>query len=245
MLQECGFQWVASCIRRGCCGLLYLIPSCGVAAQASQSEVPGLRHNLTLCMLAWQASPFAREEGSGVKPIRELYCCSQECSPIRLLHIVTNIMGLSQMHWLTNHVTTCASCAVIHVLIPHILSHNIITSWCGGSCLLPIWLLPNFKLYSIMNREGRVGLAGYTTRRIEQVAHTHRINEGLQLPWSRGGGGYGGEGGCEVSCPHSVRRGLSRTSRHSHSLSRLKLLLPLWGCPCHSLWQTRLQISQI
>jgi hypothetical protein len=101
MLHECSFQWVASCIRRGCCSLLYLIPSCGVAAQASQSEVPGLRHNLPLCVLVWRASPFAREEGSDVMPIRELYCCSQECCPIKLLHVITNV-GLFQTYGLTN-----------------------------------------------------------------------------------------------------------------------------------------------
>ena len=32
-------------------------------------------------------------------PIHELY---QECSPIRWLHVITNIMGLSETHELTN-----------------------------------------------------------------------------------------------------------------------------------------------
>ena len=35
-----------------------------------------------------------REEGSGVMPIRDLYRCSQECSPIRSLHVTTNIAWL-------------------------------------------------------------------------------------------------------------------------------------------------------
>ena len=35
-----------------------------------------------------------REEGSGVMPISDLYHCSQECSPIRSLHVTTNIAWL-------------------------------------------------------------------------------------------------------------------------------------------------------
>ena len=42
--------------------------------------------------LVWQASPFTREEGSGVMPIRKLYCCSQECSPIRLTNQVPDLL---------------------------------------------------------------------------------------------------------------------------------------------------------
>ena len=33
-----------------------------------------------------------REEGSGIMPIRDLYRCSQECSPVRSLHVTTNII---------------------------------------------------------------------------------------------------------------------------------------------------------
>ena len=35
-----------------------------------------------------------REEGSGIMPIRDLYRYSQECSPIRSLHVTTNIVWL-------------------------------------------------------------------------------------------------------------------------------------------------------
>ena len=37
-------------------------------------------------------------------PICELYCCSQECSPIRSCHVTSNMLGLSQTHRLTNQV---------------------------------------------------------------------------------------------------------------------------------------------
>ena len=37
-----------------------------------------------------------REEGSGVMPIRDLYRCSQECSPIRFRHVTTSIVELSK-----------------------------------------------------------------------------------------------------------------------------------------------------
>ena len=37
-----------------------------------------------------------REEGSGVMPICDLYRYSQECSPIRSLHVTTNIVELSK-----------------------------------------------------------------------------------------------------------------------------------------------------
>ena len=41
-------------------------------------------------VLVWWASPFTREEGSGVMLIRDLFCCSEECSSnqIRTRHAV-------------------------------------------------------------------------------------------------------------------------------------------------------------
>ena len=52
--------------------------------------------------LVWRASPFTREEGSGVMPIRKLFPRSQECDPIRLLHVMFDLMGLSLACVLTN-----------------------------------------------------------------------------------------------------------------------------------------------
>ena len=37
-----------------------------------------------------------REEGSDIMPIRNLYCCSQKCSPIRSFNVTINIMDLSK-----------------------------------------------------------------------------------------------------------------------------------------------------
>ena len=52
--------------------------------------------------IVWRASPFTREEGSGVMPIRELFPRSQECGPIRSLHVTFDLMGLSPACVLTN-----------------------------------------------------------------------------------------------------------------------------------------------
>ena len=56
--------------------------------------------------LSLAGQPFTRGRREGL--VSCLYasctCCSLECSPIRLLHIITNIMGLSQTHKLTNQV---------------------------------------------------------------------------------------------------------------------------------------------
>ena len=34
----------------------------------------------SLYTVVWQANPFTKEEGSGIMPIRNLFCCSEECS---------------------------------------------------------------------------------------------------------------------------------------------------------------------
>ena len=58
--------------------------------------------NQCILMIVWRASPFTREEGSGIMPICELFPCSWECGPIRSLHVTFTLMGLSPACVLTN-----------------------------------------------------------------------------------------------------------------------------------------------
>ena len=61
----------------------------------SGTRTAGVRSILYGCpdqtvWVVWLASHFTREDRPGVMPLRELYCCSQECSPIRSLHVTSN-----------------------------------------------------------------------------------------------------------------------------------------------------------
>ena len=44
-------------------------------------------------------------------PIHDLYCCSQECSPIRSCHITTNIVDLPTSTW-ADQSDACSSCSI-------------------------------------------------------------------------------------------------------------------------------------
>ena len=59
---------------------------------------------MTSSDVVWRSSPFTREEGSGVMPIREVFPRSQECGPIRSLHVTFALVavGLSPACVLTN-----------------------------------------------------------------------------------------------------------------------------------------------
>ena len=84
----------------------YSCLKCNLSLLPYYRNSPALPYETCCLNLVWQASPFTRGRRKGL--VSCLYasctCCSQECSPIRLLHVITNVVGLSQTHELTNQV---------------------------------------------------------------------------------------------------------------------------------------------
>ena len=76
-------------------------------------------HTHTHTLIVLRASPFTREEDSGII-LCELFPRSQECGPIRSLHVTYDLMGLSQACLLTNqdarspHSLICGAIPSVH-----------------------------------------------------------------------------------------------------------------------------------
>ena len=69
-----------------------------MAAQASQSEVPGLRHNLPLCVLVWRGRVWYHA-------YTRVVLLQSGVLPNQIAPRHHHYYGLSQIHGLTNQVT--------------------------------------------------------------------------------------------------------------------------------------------